>query len=103
GNRVAYVGQILELLSDHALPWVSVDYRLGGGTREQDALADVAAAVAFIREHAAAMEIDADRLVLIGEDTGAQIAIALLQRRPQGVVGTLSVGSKLEASALSVR
>ena len=103
GSRVSYVGQLLELLSDHGLPWVSVDYRLGGSRRTEDALEDVAAAVAFVREHASALGIDPDRLLPVGEDTGAEIAMALLGRKLQGVVGAASLGGRLDPRSLARR
>jgi alpha-L-fucosidase 2 len=103
GSRIAYVGQILETLSDHGLPWVSVDYRLGGTRRREEARDDVEAAVAFVRCRAADLGVDRDRLVLLGEDTGAEIALALWQRSMPGVVGAVSVGGRIEPSVLSGR
>jgi alpha-L-fucosidase 2 len=103
GSRIAYVGQILELLSDHGLPWMSVDYRLGGARRQQEARDDVAAALGFVRCRASELGVDADRLVLLGEDTGAEIALSLLQRRLPGVVGAVSLGGKFEAEVLAPR
>jgi alpha-L-fucosidase 2 len=103
GSRVAHVGQLLELLSDHALPWVSVDYRLGGPDRRDEAIDDVAAAVAYVRCHAPALGLDANRLVLVGEDTGAEIALTLLARATPGVVGAASIGGRFEPGALAGR
>ena len=73
---VSYVGQMLELLSDHGLPWVSVEYRLGADRSETKGVEDVATAVAFVREQAETFDIDPERLLLLGEDTGAD------RRRP---------------------
>jgi alpha-L-fucosidase 2 len=103
GSRVAHVGQLLELFSDAALPWVSVDYRLGGPDRRSEAADDVGAAVAFVRCQAAALGVDADRVVLVGEDTGAEIAMMLLQRGTPGVVAAAFVGGRFEPGVLAGR
>ena len=58
GGRTAHVGQILELLTQAGYHWFSVDYRLGGLARYEDSLADVRAALDFIRCRAGAFGID---------------------------------------------
>ena len=60
GSRVAHVGQILEVLTRAGYNWFSVDYRLGGLARFEDSLADVRAALAFIRCRSAELGIDAE-------------------------------------------
>ena len=99
GSRTAYVGQILELLTDAGYHWFSVDYRLGGLARFEDALADLRAALAFIRVHADALGVDATRLVLLGEDSGAHLAALLAAERPDGVVGAALVGGFYDLAA----
>ena len=101
GSRVAHVGQLLELLADAGLPWFSVDYRLGGEAHRESAIDDVTDAVSFVRCQAARFGIDGDRIVLLGEDTGADIALALLQRHAQGVVGAALIGGRFDAAALA--
>jgi len=81
GSRSAFIGQFLELLTHAGYNWVAVDYRLGTLADHERAVDDVEAAVAFVRCHARELEIDPARLVLWGEDTGAQLA-ALLASRP---------------------
>jgi acetyl esterase len=75
GSRIAHIGQFLELLTEAGYQWVAIDYRLGGATRWQEAADDVRAALAFVTCHARALHIDPSRLVLLGEDVGAQLAI----------------------------
>ena len=92
GSRIAHVGQILEVVTRAGYNWFSVDYRLGGLARFEDSLTDVRAALAFIRCHATEFGIDANKLVLLGEDSGAQLAALLAAERPPGVVGAVLVG-----------
>jgi alpha-L-fucosidase 2 len=92
GSRIAHVGQILEVLTRGGYNWFSLDYRLGGIARFDDSLADVRAALAFIRCHAEDFRIDPDRLVLLGEDSGAQLAARLAADRLPGVIGAVLIG-----------
>ncbi|MBK5298877.1 MAG: alpha/beta hydrolase [Vicinamibacteria bacterium] len=75
GSRVAHIGQFLELLTEAGYQWVAIDYRLGGAGRWQEAADDVRTAIAFIGCHARALHIDPTRLVVLGEDVGAQLAV----------------------------
>ena len=92
GSRAAHVGQVLETLTRAGHHWFSVDYRLGGLARTDDALADLRAALAFIRCHARTLDVDASRLVLLGEDSGAHLAALLAGERPPGVIGAVLLG-----------
>ncbi len=100
GSRVAHVGQILEAVTRAGYNWFSLDYRLGGLTRFEDSLTDVRAALAFIRCHAAGFGIDANQLVLLGEDSGAQLAALLAAERPAGVVGAVLIGGFYDLGAI---
>jgi acetyl esterase len=92
GSRVAFVGQFLELLTAAGYPWLSVDYRLNGPLRVADAADDVRAAVAFARCHAGDLGIDPDRIVLLGEDAGAALAVSVVERGAPGVIGAVLLG-----------
>ena len=100
GSRIAHVGQILEALTRAGYNWFSLDYRLGGLTRFEDSLADIRTALAFIRCHAGAFRIDADRLVLLGEDSGAHLAALLATERPAGIVGAVLIGGAYDLEAI---
>ena len=100
GSRVAHVGQILEVLTRAGYNWFSVDYRLGGLARFEDSLADVRAALAFIRCRSAELGIDANQLVLLGEDSGAQLAALLAAERPAGVIGAVLIGGFYDLAAI---
>ena len=98
GSRIAHVGQILELLAHAGYNWFSIDYRLNGLARVDDAVADVRAAVSFIRCHAADFHIDANQLVLLGEDSGAHLAALVAAERPAGVIGAVLLGGSYDFS-----
>ena len=97
GSRVAFVGQLLEALTRAGYNWFSIDYRLGGPDRREDALDDVRAALAFIRRNARELRIDPDRVALLGEDTGAYLAARLAAEKPAGVRAAALVGGVYEA------
>ena len=92
GSRAAFTGQFLELLTRAGYNWVAVDYRLGTLADHDRAVDDVQAAIAFVRCHARELEIDPARLVLWGEDTGAQLAALLASRASSGVRAMVLVG-----------
>ena len=92
GSRVAHVGQILDVLTQAGYHWFSVDYRLGGLPRFEESLADIRAALAFIRCRARELGVDPNRLVLLGEDSGAHLAALLAAERLPGVIGAVLVG-----------
>ena len=54
----------------------SIDYRLAPQFKWPAQRDDLLAAIRFLREHAADLDIDADRLVLAGRSAGGQIATA---------------------------
>jgi len=92
GSRVAHVGQILEVLTRAGYNWFSVDYRLGGLAHYEDALTDLRSALVFIRCRATEFGIDPKQLVLLGEDSGADLAAMLAAARPTGVTGAVLLG-----------
>ena len=100
GSRVSFVGQLLEMLSEGGFNWVSLDYRLGPASAHRDAVDDVDAALAFVRCHAEALRTDPNRLVLLGEDTGAQLAALVAARRPPGLAAAVLVGGAYDVGNL---
>ena len=54
----------------------SIDYRLSPEFKWPTQRDDLLAAIKFVREHAAELGIDADRLVLVGRSAGGQMATA---------------------------
>jgi alpha-L-fucosidase 2 len=100
GSRSAHVGQILELLTRADYSWFSVDYRLAGLSRYEASLADLRAALALVRCRARDLGIDADQIVLLGEDSGAHLAALLAAERPSGVIGAVLLGGFYDLAAL---
>ena len=99
GSRIAHLGQLLETLTRGGYNWFSLDYRLGGLARTADALADIRAALAFVRCHASELRINPARLVLVGEDSGAQLAALLASEALPGVIGGVLVGGYYDLTA----
>ena len=100
GSRVAHVGQLLELLTRAGYHWFSLDYRLGGVGRYEDALADLRAALSFIRCRASEFGVDPEKLVLLGEDSGAHLAALLAAEHPAGVIGAVLIGGFFDLAAI---
>jgi Xaa-Pro dipeptidase len=92
GSRIARVGQLLEMLTKAGFSWFSIDYRLAPNHPFPAALDDVRGALQFVRAHAEELRIDPDRLALLGEDTGAQLATLLAAERPPGLRATVALG-----------
>jgi acetyl esterase len=101
GSRVAFVGQLLETLTRAGYNWLSIDYRLGGPDRRAEALDDVRAALAFLREKATDLKIDPERLALLGEDAGAALAASLAVEKPAGVRAVALVGGLYDGGEAS--
>lgn len=60
----------------------SIDYRLSPEFQWPAQRDDLLAAIAFLRQHAAVLNIDPDRLVLLGRSAGGQIATAAAYAQP---------------------
>ena len=92
GGRAAHVGQILELLTRAGFHWFSLDYRTNGLEKHGESLSDIRSALAFIRCRAQDFGIDPNRLVLLGEDSGAHLAALLTSEKLPGIIGTALIG-----------
>jgi alpha-L-fucosidase 2 len=99
GDRKRSVQPLFAPLTSAGIAWFSIDYRLadfdfstlGGGaaalTRVSAAVDDVRQAVIYVRTHAAEFQVDPNRIAIIGESAGAQLAaMAALQPGLGGVV-----------------
>jgi acetyl esterase len=75
GDRRVDVQRLFQPLSDAGFAWFSIDYRLMQDvTQFGTAIEDVAAAVRFVKAHAAEYSVDPNRIVLVGESAGGQLA-----------------------------
>ena len=75
GDRRLDVQPLFQPLEDAGIAWFSIDYRLATDvTQFGVAIDDVEEAVRFIKAHAAEYNINPNRIALIGESAGGQLA-----------------------------
>lgn len=92
GSRVSFVGQFLETLTAAGYNWFSVDYRNGGLSRYAESVDDLRAAVEFIRCHATEFRIDPNNIAVLGEDSGAHLALMLAAEKSVAIKAVISIG-----------
>ena len=92
GSRVAFIGQFFELLTRAGYNWFAVDYRLAGFNNYRDSVDDLQSALDFIRCHAGEFRIDPSNIAVIGEDSGAHLALMLAAKRSTGIKAVVSIG-----------
>lgn len=93
GDRVNSVQPLFQPLSEAGFAWFSISYRLAGdvvrnpigaalklGTAEND----VRLAVAFVKQHAVEYHVNPNKVALIGESAGGQLACMAALRPDQG-------------------
>jgi acetyl esterase/lipase len=75
GDRRMEVKPLFQPLTDARIAWFSISYRLATDPLLFGAAVnDVESAVRFVKAHAAEYRVDPDRLALIGESAGGQLA-----------------------------
>src|SRR3954449_844182 len=75
GDRALDVAPLLQPLSDAGFAWFSISYRLMNDVTQFGAgVEDVEAAIRFVKAHAAEYRIDPNRIALVGESAGGQLA-----------------------------
>ena len=77
-----------------------MDYRLGGLTRSKTRSPTCARRWPSFAAARAEFGIDANQLVLLGEDSGAQLAALLAAERPPGVIGAVLIGGFYDLGAI---
>ena len=83
GDKRSATGmQKVEHLTHEGFAFASINYRLVPAATVEQQAADVSAAVAWLRDHAARLGIDASRIVLMGHSAGAHL-VALVGTDPQ--------------------
>ena len=84
GDKKIDVAPLFKPLSDAGIAWFSINYRLANDPLLFGlAINDVEAAIRFVKENAAEYRIDPDRIALIGESAGGQLAaMAALNNAP---------------------
>jgi acetyl esterase/lipase len=67
----------------------SIDYDLAPGARFPGPVEDIGAALKFLRKNKKELELDPDRVVLLGRSAGSQIVLAAAAERLPGVRGVV--------------
>jgi acetyl esterase len=96
GDRTNNVQPLFQPLSDAGFAWFSISYRLAGDVVRNPVGAalqlggaenDVRRAVVFVKEHASEYRVNPNKIALIGESAGGQLAsMAALRPDPGGAV-----------------
>ncbi len=75
GDRRANVEPLFQPLAEAGFAWFSISYTLAANPLQVgEAVSDVEAAMRYLRAHAKDYRIDPERLVLVGESAGGQLA-----------------------------
>jgi acetyl esterase len=84
GDRRYNVQPLFQPLTDAGFGWFSISYRLATDISQFGAaVSDVREAIRFVKSHAAAYHIDPDKIALVGESAGGQLAaMAVLRGGP---------------------
>jgi acetyl esterase len=84
GDKRYDVAPLFKPLADAGIAWFSIDYRLASDPlRFGLAVNDVESAIRFVKQHAEEYRVDPDRIALIGESAGGQLAgMAALNNAP---------------------
>lgn len=88
GDRHTDVAPLFAPLTESRIAWFSIDYRLARNVMQFGvAISDVQAAIRFLKAHAREYNINPDRLAVIGESAGGQLAaMAILNGGPDVAV-----------------
>lgn len=73
GSRSTNVRPLFEPLANAGFAWFSIDYRLAPAAHAPDSIADVNAAIAWLKDHAAEYHVDPAKIALIGESAGGYL------------------------------
>jgi len=70
GSRATNVRPLFEPLANANFAWFSIDYRLAPEAHYTEAVADVNAAIRWVKAHAAEYHVDPAKIAIIGESAG---------------------------------
>jgi acetyl esterase len=92
GDRRTNVEPLFKPLTDAGFGWFSISYTLASNPLQVgDAVSDVEAAIRFIRSRAAEYRIDPDRIVLVGESAGGQLAAMAALGKDAGIKAVVAI------------
>ncbi len=100
GDRVTYVAPMLALAAAQGLAWVSIDYRLTPQVTNSEQVADVKAALAWVRGHAHKLRVDPAKLILVGESASGQLVAQVAASEPT-LAGVLSFYGVFDLHAMA--
>jgi acetyl esterase len=85
GDRRVEVAPLFQPLTEAGIAWFTISYRLATSPLVfGEAIADVESAVRFVKAHAAEYRVDPNRIALVGESAGGQLAaMAALNTSPE--------------------
>jgi acetyl esterase/lipase len=87
GDKRREARPLIGHLVQHGIVCVSANYRLRPDATHAEQLADVCAAIEWVKAHAGEYGGDASRLVLAGSSAGAYLAIEAVEQGVTGVAG----------------
>ncbi len=70
GSKSTNVRPLFKPLSDAGFAWFSIDYRLAPAAQFPQTMADVDAAIQWVKANAAAYHVNVSKIALIGESAG---------------------------------
>ena len=101
GDRRVEVAPLFQPLEDASFAWFSISYRFATSALDfGTASSDVLDALRFIKSHAAEYRIDPDRIVLIGESAGGQLAAMAALAPGAGVKAVVAMYTPSDLPAL---
>lgn len=102
GDRRTNVEPLFQPLADAGFAWFSISYSLATNPLEfGSAVSDVEAAVRFIRSRAADYHIDPERIALVGESAGGQLAAMAALGSELGVKAVVAIYAPTDLVALA--
>lgn len=92
GDKQMYVSHLFPVLTKANFTWFTINYRLAPQYRFPAATDDVERAIQFVRGHARQYKVDVNRIALIGESAGGQMAAYVgAQSKPASQVAAVVV------------
>lgn len=103
GDRLSNVAPLFRPLLDAGFACLSISYRLAKQTSIFGAaVEDVELAMRYVREHAVELKVNAEKLVLVGESAGGQLAaMAALRETPSDLKAVVSFYAPMDLEQLA--
>ena len=89
GDRVTYITPMFRPLAEAGLAWFSMDYGLTPDATHARQLQDLRDAIALLRQRAGSFNIDARKLVIVGESASGQM-VAQVGAEDASLAGVIS-------------